>query len=1061
MLHVISSNRLEQLLEAMMVSMGSSDHAAAEHIDPLIPATVVVQNAGMSRWVSQQIALRQGISAHINFETPGAYLWRVARHWIAELPETPYRKDILTWQIFTLLPGLLSRGEFSELRGYLEGDQDGALRLQLAQSIGNTFDRYLIYRPQLINRWEVGADQHWQAILWRQLHGNMQGHWGTIESHLGNIAGHLPPAAKNISRGVVNVFGISDMPPLYTSVFSALASHTSVDLYYLNPCEQYWADIVDEQQQSRRRATARKAGLDDPTGLLDIGNPLLASWGHAGQAFLDQLLESGAHESEVFVPNEPVTLLQHVQNHILELADVPSELTAYTDQSMQVHNTHSPLREVQILHDQLLGLFEQHKNLKPRDIIVMAPDIDQYAPFVEATFALAQDNDYIPWSISDRRLRTEQQALEVLNWLLQLPVSRFESTEILALFDLPSVRSRFSVDNNSLQLMRQWVRESGIRWSLDAGMRASLDLPASDLNSWKFGLRRLFLGFALPDMQGELYRNVSPYPHIEGAQSEDLEVLAQVVSLCAEWRSRLQSQYTPQQWLLLIDEIISDFFAPDDTESQALQAARNKLFELLDTAGALDSDQLLLSREVVAEMYHQVLEDSSNERNFLTGRITFSNMVPMRSIPFKVVCILGMNAEDFPRGDNPQSFDLMAAAPKRGDRRRRNDDRYLFLEALLSARDVFYVSYVGRDVRDNSEKAASAVVVELMNYAGLTAVVHPLQPFSQQYFDNINPQLFSYKYYWFDAARAQPQLQIPEFIDASYQSLHTPETDVDLSALIRYVVDPSTAWLEQSLEVRHAWKENDLETTEPFALNNLDRWKLKQVTYELFSQGDSPDEIKRKLIAQGEVPYGKPGKDEIDEIYNQSVDLDSRVYKYINEPVESLEFDIPLQQYNLFGRVARVQKTGVFDARFGKLRVKDLLTLWINHLVVCENSRSNGEIDSVMVFEDWTVKFQRVENAHQHLFELLELRHLGLCLPQPWLPEPACAEYISNCDDADKPNWNGPGKYSAEDELKNAATATVWRGRNPYNDTFLTLTNRVMSPLFRHAAFVPAIEDVV
>ncbi len=1052
-----------------MSSMGSSDHTDTESSDPLVPATVVVQNAGMSRWVSQQIALRQGISAHIHFETPGTFLWSVARYWVSELPEVPYRKDILTWQIFTALPELLTTSEFAELRRYLEGDLQGVLRLQLAQSIGNAFDRYLIYRPQLINDWEAGNEHHWQAILWRRIYRRIQGHWGTIERNLSRIANEPPRpmnadgAAANVNpHNKISVFGISDMPPLYTSVFAALGRHVPIDLFYLNPCEQYWADIVDEQQQSKRRATARKAGLDDPTGLLDIGNPLLASWGHAGQAFLDQLLELGVEESERFIRPESSSLLQQVQNNILDLSDEQVVETKPCDRSIQVHSSHSELREVQILHDQLLHLFEQHRELKPRDIIVMAPDIDRYAPFVDATFALAQDRDYIPWSISDRRMRTEQQALEVLNWLLNLPLSRFESTEILALFDLPSVRNKFSVDNHSLQLMRQWVRESGIRWSLDETMRESLNLPASEMNSWKFGLTRLFLGYALPDTHGELYGNIAPYPHVEGAQSEDLQVLAQVVGLCAQWRTRLQSEYPAQQWLGLIDKLISDFFAPDDNESQVLLAARNKLYELLDTTGALESGEPLLSREVVAEMYHQVLEDSSNERHFLTGRVTFSNMVPMRSIPFKVVCILGMNAEDFPRSDSPQSFDLMAASPKRGDRRRRNDDRYLFLEALLSAREVFYLSYVGRDVRDNSEKAASTVVTELINYANLQPVVHPLQPFSRPYFDGSSPRLVSYKDYWFEAASTDQSLQIPEFFSDAFQSRETPATQVELHELIQYVINPSVVWLQQCLEVRAAWKEDDLDTTEPFKIDGLGRWKLKQQAYEWFNRGDSHKTIRQKLIAHGEVPDGPIGDEEIKSIYEDALKIDRRVLNYKTEGVSDIDFELTLQKFNLYGRVGDVRRGGLFDWRFGKLRSKDLLSFWIRHLVLCELAETDIGLRSVLVCEDWTVNVNPVAEPASYLEQLLNMRHRGLCAPLPWFPGPAYAKYLADLGDGyPASKWKGPTSAEAMEEMRNLASATIWRGRQPFGEEFDALTTLVMAPLFEHITFVAADRDVV
>lgn len=1056
MLQVHSSNQLEKLLLALITTNAEIEH------DPFVPETVVVQNSGMARWVSQQIAELQGISANLHFQTPGAFIWEVARYWFADLPITaPHNKTQLAWQIYALLPGLLSHDQFKELNFYLAND-NGQQSFQLAQQIAGLFDQYLIYRPDMILDWEAGTDDHWQAQLWRAVcKAEPASHWGSIKKRLASIA-NTGPALDLPKR--ISVFGVSDMPPLYTDILRAVSNHTSVCIYYLNPCREYWADIEDERQQSRRRTRARQSGLTDPTGLLDVGNPLLASWGHAGQAFLDQLIESELKESDDFVAviDEVATSLQQLQIEILELQDSSLDIKA-ADQSLQIHSAHSYLREVQILHDQLLHLFETHPGLRPRDIIVMAPDIDRYAPFIDATFSTALNEQHIPWSISDQRLRSEQQLLESFNALLHLPESRFESTEILALLDMPAVRRRFSIELNNLRSLRQWVRESGIRWSLNAAMREEIQLPPDDSNSWSFGLNRLFLGFALPDQGGELYEGIAPYADIEGSQSDALQVLQQVVDLCAHWRNRLQQKHSPQQWLQEIDQLINAFYEPDENEALALQTVRSKLFEAVGHANAAGLDEPL-SRDVITELLHGILEDNSSTRSFLTGRVTFSNMVPMRSIPFRVVCILGLNSEDFPRKDRPLSFDLMAEQPRRGDRRRPNDDRYLFLETVLSARDVLYLSYVGHDVRDNSEKAPSTVLKELIDYTKIPVIEHPLQPFSRRYFNGQNPALINYRSHWFDAAQARPITQIPRFI---HQPLLPPDDDlktVELQELITFYQRPAASFLQARLEVKLGRSDDVLEDTEPFALDGLQTWQIKQATYQLCNRGDSKQTAYQKLMAYGDLPAGDVGRKVFNDIYEDTIEMDRRVLKYKTPEIDSQDFELQLPEFNLYGHINEIRSGGLFDWWFGQMRVKDLLKVWIRHLALCHLSLTNVPGRSVFVCQPYTVLFNAVEDPADILGHLLDVRWCALESLYPLFPAAGLAKQnadgnydwrLSNSD-----VWRSSTQGVVEKEMSAEDNQIVWRGQaNPFDEKFDQFSQSVFSPLIEHATFIAARDD--
>jgi exodeoxyribonuclease V gamma subunit len=1119
MLVVHSSNRLEALLQQLLQTMQDVPG------DPFVAETIVVQNHGMARWISQQIALQQGICANLETPSPGHFMWQLPGYWIEDWPAVPpVSKDSLLWQIYALLPDLLPAPEFTDLRRYLQADKTGSGHFQLSQRIANVFDQYLVYRPSLIRQWETGAageqQGDWQSMLWRAVIEAFDQpdaelcHWGRIHERFNDSLLSEVPVKALPER--VSVFGVASMPPLYIQMLTHVSAHMDVSIYYVNPCREYWADIVDERGQSKRRARARQAGLDDPTGLLDIGNPLLASWGLAGQAFLDQLLEANVEEQELFIDPAPTTLLGRVQADILDLTDrtglAPVGIAA-DDRSLQIHSAHSRLREVQILHDQLLSLFENLPSLTPRDIIVMAPDIDQYAPFIDATFAAVDTPMRIPWSIADRRLRSEQRLLDTFCKLIDLPVSRFEATEMLSLLEIPAVSRRFGLDSSALQQLRQWIAESGIRWSLDADMKTEHELPAEDANTWSFGLKRLYLGYAMPLTNEVPYHGIAPYERIEGTSALHLGALQQFVALCGEWRRELNADRPMAEWIQTLERVTEAFFVPADEEAYALQILRNALHEMAEQAKATQLTRDI-GRTVIAEILHQLLDDNANSRQFITGQVTFSNMVPMRSIPFRVVCLLGMNADGFPRDDRPDSFNLVARQPKRGDRSRRSDDRYLFLETLLSARDVFYLSYIGNDVRDDSVKAPSIVVTELQDSinqgyyredtagavqeqdapACIAVIRHPLQPFSKKYFDGSSPALLNYKPHWFSAAGVTATPQTQPFFEQPLMADDTAgEVEVELHHLLNFYKDPARQFLVQGLQIQLLRDEAQLEDDEPFALSGLQKWEVKQRISSNLVTGANEADILAALRAQGVLPMGASGE----QIFNGALTaveqfLDRLLHRRTNvlpaqdvrlvsgryllsgqlEGLQSIERQLPSDagEESNADDAQTLPETDLLLVRLGRMRSCDRLEAWIKHLVKSLHVEHPGQ--TLLLCEDSTCILEPATNAAEHLHKLLELYEQGLTTPLHLFPETSltfATELQAGSDGYDVgPNvrraWFGgkahPRAAYQDGEAHQEPTAMVWRAQTPIADErFKAQSAAVFGPLLNNSTVLTADED--
>jgi len=1077
MLHIHHSNRLEALL-------GRLTRLLADPLaDPMVPERVVVQHPGMGRWLAQELALRTGIAANLEFPLPAGALWDLLRHWVEDLPTASrWDRGPLTWRLFALLGELASDPELRAPALYLQGEPRELKTYQLARRIADLFDQYLVYRPDLVLGWEAGSGQPtqegaaiWQARLWRELAADIGADPGS--RHRAALFRELeealcegrPPATPLPERLVL--FGLSALPPVHAGLLARLAAHLPVHLFVLSPCREYWADLVDEGRRARIHARELSRGAPDGAALLDVGNPLLPSWGRGGRAFQDLLIELGAEETVDYREPDPSRLLGLIQGDLLNLRDrrssTPQDRTLLetNDGSLLVHACHSPQREIEVLQDRLLRLFEEIPGLRPREILVMAPDIDGYAPHIEAVLGAADEGDptAIPYAIADRRLAAEQPLLAALESLLHLPDARLGAAEVLSWLGVPAISRRFGLKGDAVVRVRRWVAESGIRWGLDGGMRGELGLPDEDANTWRFGLRRLFLGYGLP-AEERLFAEVLPYPDLEGAETEALGGLQGFIDALGRWRADLVEPRPIADWAAAINRLTEDLFDPDEEEAAVLQPLRQVLDQLCADA-EVAAFQGPLGLDVLRAELGSRLEGGAQSQRFLTGRVTFCNMVPLRSVPARVLCLLGLNCRDFPRDQRPPAFDLMAADPRPGDRSHREDDRQLFLEALLSARECLHLSYLGRDQRDNGVKVPSVLIEELLAYLdgafrfpdGIApqdrlVVQHPLQPFSRRYFDGSDPRLYSFREDWCRAARTRPEPGCDRFVPAPLAPAPAGRSEVgtewetlEIEDLIRFLRAPAAWFLRQVLGLARSEEEAALDESEPFVPNALEAWGLRQQVLHLAEQGRAAD-APGLLRASGQLPHGAGGDLALDQALTQVSAFQLRLAPYLHAPLEPAELDLEVAGLRLVGWLPGLTAGGLVAQRMGRVRAVDRLGLWACHLALNLAQPVGVALHSILVAEEETLELGPVMSAAEHLGDLIALFRQGHGEPPPLFPETSLAYALHGWGNRVEEAWEGR-RNGRGGERDAGAVRTAFRGRDPLDPPFADLALRVFGPL--------------
>ncbi len=1054
MIHLYPANKMENLLLLL------NKISQLSPLGVFNQEVIVVQNAGMQHWLNLAIAKERGISMNIGYALPAQFLWKLMRTLASDdkVPEqSPYSREVLCWRIYQLLitDNVVNDDDFSQATRYWLGEYEpdelterlhdndnnaNLKRYQLAAQLADLYEQYLIFRPQWLDNWQQGIfniaglehreerEHKWQGKLWQYL--IAQTPYNPVEllnDAIANIS-----SKKSLIPARISFFGLNTMAPMWLSFIEAISEHVDVHFFHLNPCYSYWGDIVSEKTALKRLAQW-SSDLDNIEHF--VGNPLLANLGQQGREFISLLQDISTIDVDVFekaVPNhvdsddsstdrtihntDSPSVLHQIQNDILQLEDarqLGSQVTKQSDptlvnttimedNSIVIASCHSALREVQALHDYLLHTFNDDKSLTPKDILVMCPQIETYAPYVNAVFSrgwqdLAGDIPPLPCSIADRSAKDSDPLVAGFTELLALPDSRFSVSQLMAFLRLPAIAAKFSISTDDLVKISQWLTQASVHWGLDVNHKQTLlGSQASSAFTWHQGLSRLLRGFAFDDneavFQSQLLINV-----VEGQDAVLLGRLMFFIEQLQAFSSDLKRARSAAHWqqflLTQLDELFSRVDDAQQSYEHSLLIIEHAIAGLVEHCyEAKFTDDICL--DIVVDYLNQHFSQGDASKQFMVGQVTFCSMLPMRSIPFKVIAVLGLNDGEFPRQRQPLGFDLMSlAAPQLGDRSRRGDDRYLFLEAIISARKSLYLSYQGRNIKNNNVKQPSLVLKELMEYLtqGYGWQFDNQSP-SQQKLYHVAMQAFSENNYqgqwasfdpnWLALSQYSSELncQSQETLNNNLQKAIAPTSpqciasdvepnqndngdltqieqhSVQLNSqqIIRYFQHPSRAYAQQQLNLNFDTQEVVLDDVEPFSVNALQSYFLREALLKAsFEQGYAEQDDRSKqqstafnnateqVILEAKLSGKFPDLPTNTELFSDYVDDSQQFHDDIclahcDNPQQiecSINIDIAGVEVLLTSQLA-VKETKLVHYRSSSAKAKDKFSLYLHQLII-------------------------------------------------------------------------------------------------------------------------------
>jgi len=1014
MLTVHRAERADTLVEVLAATMGSPLP------DPMAAEVVTVAARGVERWLAQRLAhtlgagqAGDGIAANIEFLPAAKLLERVVDPYSDELGvrSQQWEPEALVWVVLTALDELVADPALAMLARHLDGGDAGddawrGRRLATATIIARLFWSYGVQRPRMIAAWARGEDSdgsvvdgvprmlgrshEWQPRLWRQV----REHIGS--PHVAEVLDDLVAAVGNDPGRMalplrLSIFGPTRIPQMLRELMDAVAEHRDVGLYLPHPSPVLWRQIAEHPAPSGPQPRAQRTPRP-------VANTALASLSRDVQELQESLGATiGRDEYHRGKAAAPTTLLGALQASLR--ADTSGPVPGLdADGSLELHSCHGRERQVEVLRDRLLHLFAADPTLQPRDVLIMCPNIEEFAPLITGAFGSTDAAERV-WNhpatqlrvrLADRGLLATNDVLAVVARVIALGVGRVTVSDLLDLEAAAPVARRFGFTDDDLDNLGSWVQRANIRWGIDVAQRARYGLAGFPQGTAETGLSRMLLGVAADEADGQWLGTALPLGGIDSNDTDVVGRFAEFVDRLGSLLARFTGEQPAVSWADVLTDIVELLTLADrDSEWQRAQAVR-LIRDSLTGGHALGPSDI---RDLVEDL----VGAAPTRSNFCTGELTVCTMVPMRSVPHRAIILLGMDAEAFPRTQAVDGDDILAVDPLVGERSRRDEDRQAFLDAITAAGEHLIICYTGADPITGTAVPPSVVVTELVDaitavagrdVAAQTVRTHTLHAFDDQNFRT--PQPFSFDRALLSGARTLHRMTADQHTGTPWPTMAgtypaAPPGDVDLTDLIAFVCNPADGFLRQRLGVMVPRFIEAPDDQLAVRLDGLQSWGVGDRILAALLDGAEPAQARAAELRRGTLPPFDLGQQTLRPIAEKAEGIVARAAEERRGPARTVDIRVDLPGgRRLYGTVGNVYDDGLVAVTFSGLKGKQRLQTWIALLALAAGSSEPVGQACVIGGEGKGTGIRRytpVPDAADVLAGLVALRDIGLAQP--------------------------------------------------------------------------------
>ncbi len=923
------SNSLDELAAQLCIDMQQQKFTVFQ------PITVVTQTEGMNNWLKLKIAGNLGIAANINFVRPNELINNIYKI-LGEKFEPTLDRETITWHLYTELGSEIFAEKFPLIAAYFIDDsqKNDVKRMGLAQKLADLFDQYQVYRADMVLEWNEGSESagtEWQQYLWQQLKNKLGKTFADkteIGKSISNALSEQNKADRLASRmPVIYFFGISIFTAYHLQILENVARHINVHFLLLNPAPgDYWFEEMPEKKMVFLKQIKK---LD--ASAQSQGNALLLSWGSLLQTTYTMLFQHedilNGYEELPGTERDNDSLLHHIQNEVFSNKKEAGQYITkdiLQDHSLVINSCFTAFREVEAFYNYLVYLLhEKQVGLKPTDIIVLVSDVDLYAPYIRAVF------DHAPtkfrYAIADENVAASDGVLQALESLLQLRETHFTAENIIRLLDSSVLKTNFGITD--ISLVRTVIDAANIRFGISNNVE-----DESLYVSWKYGMKRIMYGIAMSGSEeyGSGAESFFPLDIIEGSKTKEITSFVHLAEILIEMVQEKHRDRTVAEWVNFVQEIVEVFLGIEADENEELAYLQEKL-ESYNEAAASFTEKI--SFDVFLQNFETGVMNDAKQQQFLQGGITFCSLIPMRSIPFKLVAMLGLNFNSFPRKEKPVSFDLMLKNKRKGDRNIKENDKHLFLETLLSAEEYFYLSYIGQHSTTLAETPPSAVIDELLSYIkerfipeleGTEMVIkHPLYSYSKRY----NQHEYGLYNYLGDTGSSLDVLGEQKTV------MQTVQDEISIQQFIKFLLQPVDGYYHHVLNIYYDETEPPLADTEVFDMDHLQKWNVKS---ELVALPENQiTEWENTAKKQGRLPLKNSGTIAV-QVLEETIEPVRKSFREITEGAEAtaIEINIVINDRVISGTLKNVYADSLVVVSLSRNELKYILRAYLQSLLI-------------------------------------------------------------------------------------------------------------------------------
>lgn len=1020
------------------------------------PETIIVQSRGMERWLRFQLADHLGIAANLEFPFPNAFISGAFKALLGNPPfETHFARDPLTWRIYDALDDSRSLLKDAGLESILDDDDEHIKQYTFADILADLFDQYATFRPEWIESWEAGKSavdgDGWQMAIYRNVSASCCSETRLAALRALEKSIQKPTLINHALPKRIALFGISSLPPYHLRIFLLLSKIMDVHFFILNPCLEHWFDIVAADTADKRSLFAQ----EDIVRLhLEEGHPLLAGLGAQGRDFLNVLHnQESIIDIPCFTENMGQGVLHYLQSRILHLSKDPFPFGT-KDKTLKIHECHGKMREIQVLYDTLLAHINSDPTLEPRQILVMAPNIEEYTQAIHAVFGNPEQSSLaVPYRISDQSIAAGNAWLSACQMLLDIRESRFTASDILRLLSNSAIRRAFDLSEEDVPRLSEWFRRLNAAWGLDKNHKLTLNLPPDEANTFRWAADRLLLGYLMADDFNQPAFSLWPASFVEGDGAELAGNFSGFISALLSIYHELHGEKTAAEWALSFRRMIAQFALPETAEEQLI------VFRHLDNlvqSVNLAQQTKPIPFGVIRKYLKDRLSKSLSSHGFLGAGITFCSMLPMRGIPFRVIALLGLD-NSFPRQSHTVSFDLMGKRETRRpcDRSKEQDDRYIFLECILSARDALHLSY-SLDLQDGVAKhMPSPVLGELKDYLskagdlpldGLDSTIclkHRLQPFDPAYFSDTSdlPASFSEENAKLCRTLFSTTHELPQIESIPNGSHKKILEEISPDGFLEFFKNPSRYFVRHLLETSLPRQTETPMDHEPFEIDPRLAASIRRAFFT--TDGNThQDTLFNKALLSGTLPPQNAGLFEWNKLVSECKELSLQIDKFKKQdqtlnPVISLS----VEQIKIVGSLSGVYSSGQFILLEPvRMTVWHKLKTWLTHLLI--NAEKGNTQTLLFCRQAAPLCFMPPPNAVDLLSKLLFWAKTSQEKPLPFFPEISYEYAKARFHNATHEKalekatyvWNNENQYLPVSEQNEPHVRYLWSSVNPLQD---------------------------